>query len=123
MDPIEVPETIPVGVEERDGVYLVYDGGFPPSPLCSTERGMVGVETFEGDGGRRHGRGGTRSVVWASCDTIECRSERRGGGGTRWRCLQFSFRDFGSERTASREPDVPRFQKISSRAGIKGGGR
>ena len=70
MDTIEVPETIPVGVEERDGVYLVYNGGFPPGPLRSTERGMVGIEAFEGDGGRRHGLGRTRSVCWASGDIL-----------------------------------------------------
>lgn len=83
MDTVEIPETIPVGIEERDGVYLVDDGGFPPGPLRSTERGMVGIEAFEGDGGRRHGRGRTGSVAWTSRDkSMECRSERGGGGAS-----------------------------------------
>lgn len=82
MDAIEVSETIPVGIEKRDRIDLVDDGRFPPKPLCLTKRRVVGITTFEDDGGSRHagytggpGRAGRASVRFGG---MEIRLEHGG---------------------------------------------
>jgi hypothetical protein len=42
MDTVKITKPITVGVKERDGVYLIYDSGFPPHSREGLGRGHVG---------------------------------------------------------------------------------